>query len=309
MKRKTAAAENTGKIKGKHGAESTTPKTTLTPDGHREKTKTDLAKEGLGYPLYSPEAAEWVYRPTIPGAYPPIFYIGEIVSLGIARLLGRSISLEEAQYLVQTDGEPTVCALTGIQFQPVLYLPFVPRDLEFRLKDEGKKLTEIALPFGGAFYVNKENEIVAFSGPVFHYVRRHERYERKSDSPLVSVAEEFGRVRGNDDWGKPYQHALNLQASIKAARERREKVHSLVGGLLSNRPPGARRKSYHGPMPSNPDWNKGALADAFASAENTGQRYNGQHKNANGQKTRPRLKAEKRLRGSEIAKLAEQGDD
>lgn len=236
----------------------------------RKVAKKDKKPEvGLEYQPYDVEAWEYMRQASIPGAYAPILYIGEKVSEGVAKILGRSMTLEEAKYLVGPDGDPVTCSSEGIEFQPIRYLPFVPRSLDTQIK-EGRRLTEIDLPFGGAFYVNRNNEITGFSGTVYHYVAKRQRYEWNSNSPLVMVAEELGRQRGQIDWGVTYEHAIKIQTARLAAIERRGKIGKLAKELISNRPDRHAQREDR-----VPDWRVRSVAGAFADADTERNRRNG----------------------------------
>lgn len=196
-----------------------------------DKKATLTSKTESGYPPFDAEAKEYMYEP-VPGAYSRILYIGPTVTSEIAEILGRSITLEEAKCLVCNDGEPVVCAQTGEEFQPMKYLPFVPNNLRTRI-EAGDRLADIQLPFGGAFYVTKDLNALALSGSVFRYVRRHDRYEWASgSSPMVIMAEEMGRQYGRREWGHTSEEVEAVIASMKTARERRDKIKTLAARIM-----------------------------------------------------------------------------
>ena len=207
-------------------------------------TPTAEAPSGPEYPIFDQEAAAWVYRGSIAGAYAPVLYIGETIAHGISQILGRSLTLAEAQHLVSPDGEPTFCYSEREKkdeekkpFQPVKYLPFIPQSLEQRLKD-GEEFTSIDLPWGGAYYVTRENEIVAFSGAVFHYDRHNRRYGWHARSPLVRMARKMLETKkGLDkpDWGKPLQDVMNIKASRATIAAEDATFGAIANDLLANR--------------------------------------------------------------------------
>jgi hypothetical protein len=196
------------------------------------------------YPIFDQEAAAWVYRGSIAGAYAPVLYIGEMIAHGISQMLGRSLTLAEAQHLVSPDGEPAFCYSEREKkdedkklFQPVKYLPFIPKNLEQRLKD-GEEFTSIDLPWGGAYYVTRDNEIVAFSGAVFHYDRHKRHYGWHARSPLVRMARKMLETKNGldkPDWGKPLQDVKNIQVSRAAIAAEDATFGAIANDLLANR--------------------------------------------------------------------------
>ncbi|MDP3962507.1 MAG: hypothetical protein Q8Q03_01420 [bacterium] len=186
------------------------------------------------FPPYNSAAWNWMCQESIPGAFSPILYIGTEVSMRISQLLGRSMLLEEAQHLVQPDGKMATCAAEGKKFQPVKYVPFLPKNLEAQLA-KGETLMEIPLPYGGAYYINKNQELVAFSGSVFHYNPRKQDYEWCHTSPLVIAAEEIRKITGRMQWGVPFDTVNKMVQSRAENQERRKKISSLVTSLLPTR--------------------------------------------------------------------------
>ena len=229
------------RVKNGRAAKRAVPATTPT-------VETPRAPE---YPIFDKEAGDWVYRSSIPGAYAPVLYIGETIARGISQMLGRSLTLAEAQYLVSPDGEPTFCYSERDKkdgdkklFQPVKYLPFIPQSLEQRLKD-GEEFTDIDLPWGGAYYVTRDNEIVAFSGAVFHYDRHKRHYGWHARSPLVRMARKMLETKNGldkPDWGKPLQDVKNIQVSRAAIAAEDATFGAIANDLLANRQSNRRRK-------------------------------------------------------------------
>ena len=198
--------------------------------------------EALEYTPYDEAAWEWMRKGSIPGAYPPVTYVGTDVSAGVSRILGRSITLDEAQQMVHADGEIAICSVTGKEFQPIAYLPFVPNNLASKI-EAGMALTEIDLPMGGAFYLNKSDEIVALSGSVYHYARRFRggQYVWFKDSPLCQMALAMKEKTGEMDWGTTLEGVQRrLQAKQETARQEKA-INDLAGSIQSNR----RRKGSH----------------------------------------------------------------
>ena len=218
-------------VKTKKTTKATGKKATKVVKPSEKSTSTSTTD----FPPYNAQAWQWMSQESIPGAFSPILYIGTEVSIKISRLLGSPMTLEEAQHLVQPDGEIATCASEGTGFQPVKYVPFLPKGLEKQLA-EGKSLTEIELPYGGAYYVNKAQELVAFSGSVFHYNPRRQDYEWCHTSPLVITAEEIRKLTGRMQWGVPFEIANRMIKSRTENKERRRKISSLASSLLPNRP-------------------------------------------------------------------------
>src|SRR5690349_9068790 len=80
---------------------------------------TEILAPVLEFATFTDEAFGWmVSQDSIPGAFSPILYVGQQNCDLIAKALGRSIVLSEAQLLVQPDGGITECAwdtLKGVQ--------------------------------------------------------------------------------------------------------------------------------------------------------------------------------------------------
>ena len=232
------------------------------------------------YSPYDKEAFHYMFVERVPGAFSPFHYVGPKVSEEIAQILGRSINLEEAKHLVKLDGPRVTCALRKIEFQPMAYLPFTPRDLGARIQ-AGEKLTDIKLPYGGAFYITRNREVLAYSGSVFLFNKRHQRYEWASiSSPLVMFAEVAGEKLGRDkEWGHTSEEVnAVLEAMDTKARERK---------LLENMASTIIR--IHRP-------NLGRMSDAFDRAERSG----------NGKSDRGYNRAEARREEKVIAGKAEE---
>jgi hypothetical protein len=201
-------------------------------------TKTTAVAETKQFQPYDQQAWSWMSGQSILGAFSPILYIGPKVSAEIASILGRPINLEEAKYLVQPDGPVMTCATEGIRFQPVKYVPFTPRNLKEAISS-GKKLTEIDLYWGGAFYIDaKENLPMAFSGSVWHFKTgkaREGAYEWMRTSPLVMMANSMKDKYGDMSWGIPLEEALAVIDSRAKALERKKKIDGLTNRVLAPR--------------------------------------------------------------------------
>lgn len=188
------------------------------------------------FPPYDEEAWKWMASQSIPGAFSPIMYIGQEVSRSIADILGRPMTLEEAQYLVRVDGPFVMCASEDVEFQPIEYVFRVPPGLKDKIA-AGQKLTEVELITGGAFYVDhKKGVAVALSGSVFQYNNRAMRYEWCKSSPLVIAAEESKKVAGYMKWGSPSHQVQNILDAISRSRGRRDKISGLMSSLVAPRP-------------------------------------------------------------------------
>lgn len=193
------------------------------------------------YPPYDQQAAEYMFQKQ-PGTYSLIHFIGEQVSREIAAILGRSITLPEAQHLVSADGDPTTCASEGVEFQPVKYLPFVPKGLKEKIGRD-KALVDIQLPWGGAYYLTKDGKTIAYSGSVFRYNARRQRYEWANGSPLVIIADEIGKRYGQRQWGVPFAEVENILKVRSAAADRRTRIGKMVTNIAPIRRPGLGRMS------------------------------------------------------------------
>jgi uncharacterized membrane protein len=198
--------------------------------------------EEVDFLPYDPDAWKWMAEQSIPGAYSPILYIGTEVSARIAQILGRPMNIIEAQYLVQPDGPVTDCSAINARFQPIRYLPFEPRWLEKELR-AGKSLTELDLPWGGAYYIKKDGTVLAFSGSVFHYDSRSECYRWCKSSPLVIAADATkDRFNQRPVWGSPLEEIQNILDARRETRERENKIGALVADIV----PISRRMSRMG---------------------------------------------------------------
>jgi len=190
-----------------------------------EETDASTGIPEMDYPTFTDEAWAWMSNESIPKAFAPILYVGEAVPTEIASLQKRSISLEEAQILVQPDGDEQVCAAELEVFQPVRYVPFVSDSLRKELR-AGKSLlqSQASLYYGGAFYVLKNNKLIAFKGSVYHFLEESGRYEHSHASSLVDAMKKLLILTGKQYWGKPREHAENLIAARDRNSKRRQKV-------------------------------------------------------------------------------------
>jgi hypothetical protein len=208
------------------------PKAKITKDS-AETTPTKTA-----YPPYNEQAAKYMYE-KVPGAYSRILYIGEQVSKEIAEILGRSITLPEAEHLVSLDGEIAVCAASDpnnpVKFQPIKYLPFVPKGLREKIRS-GIPLVDMRLPLGGAYYLKKDGTVIAYSGSVFRYNLRQQRYEWADTSPLVMAADLIGKRYGHRQWGVPFSEVANILKARAAAAERRQRIENMVENIAPRHP-------------------------------------------------------------------------
>lgn len=192
-------------------------------------------------PPYDKDAADYMCRKR-EGTFSLIHFIGEQVSRELAEILGRSITLPEAEHLVSLDGDPTICASEDVEFQPVKYLPFTPKGLKEKI-DRGESLVDIQLPWGGAYYLTKDGKTIAYSGSVFHYNHRRQKYEWANNSPLVIVADEIGKRCGQRQWGVPFSEVDNILKARTAGTERRQRIGKMVTNIAPIRRPGLGRVS------------------------------------------------------------------
>ncbi len=201
----------------------------------RRPSKEKVGKTEPEFPAYDEEAWKWMAEQSIPGAYSPIMYIGVEVSHQIAAILGRPMTLEEAQYLVKIDGDFVKCAYTGTEFQPVEYVFRVPPGLKDKIA-AGAKLTEVELVTGGAFYFNKgKGEMMPLSGSVFEYDRRAQAYRWCMSSPLVIAANEARKITGHMKWGAPSHQIGKIMNARQENRERHEKIAGLMAEVFAPR--------------------------------------------------------------------------
>lgn len=168
------------------------------------------------------EAYEWVCSTPFPGAHAPLLYLGYNKAVDLANtVFGRPMNLAEAQCIVKPDGGIQTCHLTGVQFQPVKYLRFIPNDLRSRM-EKGERFDQIELPWGGPFYYNyKTNSIMAFSGAVYHRDKNKYRLDRRS--ALVDIAMEMEKRGRRAKWGEPLDVVLAWQREQQAELDERKK--------------------------------------------------------------------------------------
>lgn len=221
-----------------------TPPVTLT---QRTEVEPVVVASNEPYPTFDTEAWNWIWsKNSFPKAHPPILYLGMNVPDEIANILGRSITLEEAQCLVQADGPITKCAVTKKEFQPVKYLPFVPYTLANQLAK--KKLTEIHLPFGGQYYIKNDlATIIAASGSRFKHIKatKEERKAGKEDryipyyrGAMDKLAKALAKAMGvkKPEWPEPLE---DVQRRISAREEDEvndKAVNELVGEIAVKTP-------------------------------------------------------------------------
>ncbi|MEK7184786.1 MAG: hypothetical protein AAB683_01470 [Patescibacteria group bacterium] len=150
----------------------------------------------------TPEAYDWAMSPdSIPGAFAPILYFGPQTVIDFSDRIGRPLTLKEVQRLAQPDGEKKFCSLTSKEFQPVVYVPFCPRN--FGPKDDVLKAD---LVFGGQFYV-VDKEIISVSGSVFFHNTEKDTYEYANSSAMVSTVLDHKRLTGKWRWPLPMTFA------------------------------------------------------------------------------------------------------
>ena len=219
------------------------------------------------YPTFEPKAWRWVWT-AMKGAPSPILFLGMNVPDGIAGILGRSLTLEEAQYLVQTDGPVTKCSVTKESFQPVKYLPFASQSL-LRALEGGKSLLEIRLPYGGQYYTKKDGSVLPVSGSRYKYEKaKHagedDRYVPFFNGALQKVSRALAKKLGQKEpvWPVTYEQATG-KLRVKERNDKNDKaVNALLGDIDAPRRKSGRR-----------DWRLGAqVRDAFSKAKRNGSR-------------------------------------
>ncbi len=215
------------------------------------------------YPTFEPKAWRWVWT-AMKGAPSPILFLGMNVPDEIAGILGRSLTLEEAQYLVQTDGPVTKCSVTKEEFQPVKYLPFVPPSLQHNLMTLKKPLAEVRLPYGGQYYTNKNGSVIPVSGSRYKYQKaRHagedDKYVPFFNGALQKVSRALAKKLGQTEpvWPVTYEQATG-KLRVREKNDKNDKaVNALLGDIDAPRRKSGRR-----------DWRHGAqVRDAFSKSK------------------------------------------
>ena len=219
---------------GTKNTETATKVSTLAPvsapaKSGAKKRRAPVSKDRTIQP-YDEEAWRYMSGPSIDGAHCPIYYIGQKVSSDIAEILGRPMTIEEAQYLVHADGPVVTCHSEGVPFQPVKYVPFCPDNLRAAIA-AGKKLTTTSLLWGGAFHVGKDNEPIALSGAVYHYSADRRRYEYFNASPLVKMASALEKIHGRKIWGKPWEDIQRIIRSRNESMEREKRIAGIADNV------------------------------------------------------------------------------
>lgn len=208
---------------------------------------------------YDSEASVWMRsEDSIPGAYPPILYIGPRASIDIALKLGRQIRKDEAKLLVQIDGKKRFCDLglkTGeeIEFQPVKYVPFLSREM-IRDIEAGKDLTEAELYFGGCFYGNGDGTTtLAISGSIFYYDFREKKYHEVKDSGLIIMSKKKLKETRRRNWGVPLDFVHQVEQQVEQRKDRSHRRHlaanELSDSVVNLRQRGNRQGKKFGSLP------------------------------------------------------------
>lgn len=194
------------------------PDITTANNGASDHEAPDTSPVVASFEPYDAEAWAWMWTP-ITGAHCPILYVGWTTSVKLSKMLGRSMTIDEAQHLVKLDGEMVKCALTGELFQPVKYLGYITQQIEDDIKD-GKALTEIPIRYGGAFYAGEKEEPIGYSGKVFRYNKATQTYDTdySEENKLVELAEAMKDMYGKRYWGVSYERATK-KLMIKAERK------------------------------------------------------------------------------------------
>ncbi len=213
------------------------------------------------YPTFEPNAWRWVWT-AMKGAPSPILFLGMNVPDEIAGILGRSITLEEAQCLVQVDGPVTKCSVTKEKFQPIKYLPFTPPSLQHQLKK--RTLTEVRLPYGGQYYTKKDGSVLPVSGSRYKYEKaRHagedDRYVPFFNGALQKVSRALAKKLGQKEpvWPVTYDQATG-KLRVREKNDKNDKtINALLGDIDAPRRKSGRR-----------DWCPGAqVRDAFSKSK------------------------------------------
>lgn len=149
-------------------------------------TGTTLFQITRGPETVTAEAHRWLLaRDSIRNAgFAPIRFVGWETVNEFSALVKHPLTLEEVQLLVQADGNEEICLIDKITFQPVRYVPFVPQDVRKAIEaDPTKKLTEVPMYYGGAFYQNdrvEDGRVICVSGCLYN-----SRGEQAAGSPLA----------------------------------------------------------------------------------------------------------------------------
>lgn len=231
----------------KKARKTSTKTSTTTPPPRKNKPASEVQDEAPEITPFTPEAWAYLSQPSIAGVpHLPIYFLGGRVPMDIARAMGRPLDIEEAKLLVVPDGEVTKCGLTGEEFQPMKYVPFLSKKMEDGLK-AGNRLDQIEIYYGGVYYVDNKRKVSAFSGPLFFYNKREGEYQYAKSSPLIVVTMEGRKKTGRMFWGVP----LNIIDGQVAAREKNHEQHNKAAALVKNfiNPRGQSRQSEFGSLP------------------------------------------------------------
>lgn len=254
------------KTKNKSGATKRAPKTTSTdPVANTASQQSDKSQvhaggagEGDGrnvvaeFDPINPEAWAWLSDPeSIPGVvvYAPdedgqmvitplslILFLGDAVPVEISQLVGRPLNLAEAKYLVRADGPMVTCYMTGIKFQPIMYVAKITQTMRNQIPSDpnGKlvnALENVELYYGGSFYVDKTKAPKAVSGAVYVWQVQEENYRHSGSSPLVMAAEAKREETGRKIWAVPLHIACRQQMVRKVNNDLRDVVYKKMRDL------------------------------------------------------------------------------
>jgi hypothetical protein len=181
------------------------PTTTQRPDAKNEQKPQNpkpvfklLLNQPHAVECVTAEARAWLCSP-LPNAYAPIRFIGWRTLEKMSEILGRAVTLEEAHFIVQFDGDQTRCQGTGDLFQPIKFWPHCPHTFKEDIA-AGKTVKDIDIPFGGCFF-NQKGQVVAFSGPVFNTYGRD--IDQTSNLNIaVEMASQANQNGRRIEWGR-----------------------------------------------------------------------------------------------------------
>jgi len=213
---------------------TTTINSPLDPQVHENPVEEKLTTEEDNIDPLEEDALDWmVNRDSIPRAYAPILYVGDVSLKRLASAFGRKITLVEAMHLVKPDGpKKWNCHSTGEKFQPVEYLKYFPKGLLKQIEDGVKTILDAELPFGGQFYFRPKSGLAAFSGSVFQSEETNDGWNiiQCNSSPLVIQAKSFLRVTGRIRWGMrlaDLEHAMRESRRLGLVRRKADGKHIL----------------------------------------------------------------------------------
>ena len=140
--------------------------------------------------------------------------------------IGRPLELDEVKLLAQPDGQMETCVVDGVQFQPVMYLAYVP-DETYDQIEAGRPLNNLDFRYNGCFYVD-EGRLLAVSGSLNCFVDGNYLPCRKSALLKAALAQK-AKNDGRPKWGLTRDRAEQIIDKITARQQRDDHIMSLFG--------------------------------------------------------------------------------